>query len=122
MGVVELHQVPSHYRQRPAIRGDVVVVDEQHMLVERHLEQPGPQQQTRRQIKRRAALVLLPFPDQLLGIPPPQLLHRQGKRPRRMNQLQHLAPLQLKRRTQGGMALDQPSQSPLQGWTIQITP
>ena len=39
-----------------------------------------------------------------------------------MNNLNHLAPLQQKGGPQGGMALDQPFQSCLEGWYIQITP
>ena len=79
----------------------MVVVEQQHVLLAIHRKQPGPQQQTRRQIKRRAALLLQPLLDHILSIPLAQRFPCQGKGCRRVNDLNHLAPLQLERGAQG---------------------
>ena len=76
------------------------------MLLVIHRKQPSPQQQTCRQIKRRAVLLLQPPLDHHLRFPLAQRFPFQGKGRRRVNDLNHLAPLQQERSPQGGMALN----------------
>jgi hypothetical protein len=45
MRVVELHQIPGQHGARPAIGGDVVVVDQQQVTVAVNGQKPGTQQQ-----------------------------------------------------------------------------
>ena len=92
------------------------------MLLVIHRKQPDPQQQARRQIKRGAALLLQPPLDHHLRITVARSFGCQVYGWRRVHNLNHLAPLQPKGSAQGGMALDQPFQSSLQGLPIQITP
>ena len=98
-----------------------MVVDEQHMLLSIHRQQPGSQQLAGPEIKRCAALLLLPCPDHLLRIPLPQRFRSQRNPCRGVNDLHHLAPVQAERAAQRGVTFDQGSQGTLQGGTIEFT-
>ena len=110
VGVVELGEVPGKHGTGPAVGGDVVVVDQQPMLLGRHHEEAGTQQQPCGEVQGGSALLLQPGRPDLIRLAIPQPLHLQRQGPRRMDDLQQGGPLHPKGGTQGRMALDQGGQ------------
>ena len=106
-GVVELGEIASQDRERPAIGGDVVVVEQQQVVLVIDGKEPCADQAAGGQIKRCSALLLQPLLHHGINIAIAGnfLLQREGSR--WMDDLQYFAVLQAEGGAQRRMPFDQ---------------
>ncbi|CRM76670.1 hypothetical protein [Pseudomonas sp. 25 R 14] len=115
IGAIQGNQFLHQDLHRPAIRNDVVLSQQQHMIIRRQLQQFHPQQRPLLQIERRLSFGLHGGGDQRVT---GQRFCHQRQCQRGINDLQRLLVLD-KARTQAFMALDQRIETACQSGHVQ---